>query len=349
MLSYYLFLQMLKNYTSKLKNTIIRLIGFFFLILAFSSCKSDCTQKIDTSKINIEPTFVRLEAEYPTMKTKEGAIEFLKRHQHFTSYNLNADKPIEVLINEALWLGNAPMDTLILDVENEFGDFEVEKTALTQLFKNILHYYPEFVVPEVNTIVTGFQGFIMDDTDSLLIIGLDYFLDTNASYLPPNQEIPGYMKRHLVKNNIDTKAAFAFSNRFVQASSDQKLINHMIKYGKQYYFMRQVLPCKTEYQLLDYTPNEWAEIEANDFNIYSYFSKNELFYNSRAENNRLFVGDRPNCVEIGDQCPGRIGRYLGYEIVKAYADKTGVSLREIMDETDHVKIFTQSGYKPKKP
>lgn len=331
-----------------MKKQLKKVLAFSCLVLFISACKTHCSEVIDTSKVIIDVKLARLDQEFGAIKSKEQAIAFLKKHPLFTSYNLEGGKPVEVLIQEMLLLGNDQLDTLQQDVDKQFGDFGAQKTSLEDLFRNTKYYYPDFRVPEVNTLISGFGGFIIDDADSLMLIGLDYFLDSTAHYAPDRTEVPDYIKLHLNNNTIDTKAAFALSNRYTEYTNEQKLINQMIKYGKQYYFMRQVLPCKGEHELLDYTAEQWAEIKSNEFNVYSYFSKNELFYNTKAENNRLFIGERPNCVEIGDDCPGRIGRWLGYEIVKSYAEKTEATLQQIMMETDHVKIFTQSGYKPKK-
>ena len=59
-----------------------------------------------------------------------------------------------------------------------------------------------------------------------------------------------------------------------------------------------------------------------------------------------FLGERPNVYEIGDKCPGRIGRWLGWQIVEAYAEETGASVQAIMSEKDASKILRMSKYKP---
>ncbi len=320
----------------------------FFFIFFLCSCKKKCSEQLDTSKIQIEAKVVHLEKEFSAIKTPQQAFAFLQKHKLYASYHQDAGIPRDLVLKQLIWLGSPLLDTLKMDVKNQFGDFSAQKTSLTELFKNITYFYSDFKQPEVNTLISGFGDYVINDADSLLLIGLDYFLDSTAHYQPHREEMPDYIKRYLNKNTVDTKAAYAMSNRYVQYLPDQKLINQMIKFGKQYYFMRKVLPCKEEYELFDYSANDWEEIQSNEYMIYSYFTKNELFYNTKGENIRLFLSDRPNCVEIGDKCPGRIGRWLGYQIVKSYAEKTEASLQQLMSETDHIKIFVQSGYKPKK-
>jgi hypothetical protein len=59
------------------------------------------------------------------------------------------------------------------------------------------------------------------------------------------------------------------------------------------------------------------------------------------------MGERPNVYEIGEKCPGRIGAWVGWEIVRAYmANNPRVTLQELMEEDNPKKIFTLSKYRP---
>lgn len=331
-----------------MKKSLVQLIGCLSFLTLSGSCTEHCEDVIDTSGIDMEVDLVRLETQYKGVKSPEDAQDFLARNEKFTNYNLDAGKPEELLLQEVQRLGIVPIDTLLLDVSKQYGDFQREKEELTGLFKNIKTFYPDFTAPEINTMVSGFGGYILDDGGDVLLIGLDYFLDSTATYLPPKNEIPNYIKRHLTKEKIVVKTAFALSNRFFEMETGAELINHMIKYGKQYYFAHRMLPCKEEFEILDYTPEEWEIIKKHEYSTYAYFTKNELFYNTKQEKYRLFLGESPKCTAVGDDCPGRIGRWLGYEIIKSYVENNDVSLQELMAEQNLIKIFTQSGYKPGK-
>ena len=51
--------------------------------------------------------------------------------------------------------------------------------------------------------------------------------------------------------------------------------------------------------------------------------------------------------QIDNDSPGRVGRYIGWQIVKQYMDKHPVSLKKLLI-TDAETIFKTSKYKPKK-
>jgi uncharacterized protein YjaZ len=57
--------------------------------------------------------------------------------------------------------------------------------------------------------------------------------------------------------------------------------------------------------------------------------------------------ERPATLEVGEKCPGRIGQWVGWEIVKSYMNShEEVTLQELMQSNDAEKIFKESKYKP---
>ena len=61
-----------------------------------------------------------------------------------------------------------------------------------------------------------------------------------------------------------------------------------------------------------------------------------------------FIAERPKTFEIGQNCPGRIGRWIGWEIVKSYmSNNPETSLNGLMENNNSRKIFERSGFKPR--
>ena len=61
------------------------------------------------------------------------------------------------------------------------------------------------------------------------------------------------------------------------------------------------------------------------------------------------MDERPKTLEIGDKCPGRIGEWLGWEIVKKYMEEPSLDLTDLMEISDARQVFMQSNYKPQAP
>jgi hypothetical protein len=136
------------------------------------------------------------------------------------------------------------------------------------------------------------------------------------------------------------------ASSYSQNGGENSLLSEMIDFGKIYYFLEQLLPCTEKHLLIGFKAQEWVDVMANQEIIWANFIENKLLYETSEVTKRKFLGERPVVYEIGDKCPGRIGAWLGWEIVKAYMERTDVSLKELLQETDHHKIFSQSQYKP---
>jgi len=69
-------------------------------------------------------------------------------------------------------------------------------------------------------------------------------------------------------------------------------------------------------------------------------------YEALRQEHEVFID---TTIQVGEKCPGRIGQWIGWEIVKEYMkENKEVSLPELMDMGDAQRLFKESGYKPKK-
>ena len=179
---------------------------------------------------------------------------------------------------------------------------------------------------------------------------MENFLSDKSKYYPRREVTPYYMLRHFTREKIPTK----LSNMFAQFQyvdfdkTDKSLINRMIYWGKVYYFTEMMNPQAADSTIMEYTSQEIGLLESNKVETYNYFVANDLLFNEERAAERKFLGPRPTTNEIGDKAPGRIGQYLGWDIVRAYMQENEkVTLPELLADIDHQKIFRLSKYKPK--
>jgi uncharacterized protein YjaZ len=52
-------------------------------------------------------------------------------------------------------------------------------------------------------------------------------------------------------------------------------------------------------------------------------------------------------LELDNESPGRLGQYIGWQIVKAYMENNDVSLMDMLQK-DAAEIFNNSKFKPRK-
>ena len=124
----------------------------------------------------------------------------------------------------------------------------------------------------------------------------------------------------------------------------------MIYFGKLLYFKDAVLPNKTDTEKIGYTQLELDWSRANESEIWRNFVENELLYSTNAKLPGRFINPAPFSkfyLELDNESPGRIGQYIGWQIVRAYMKNNDVSLSKMLI-TNADDIFKQSKFKPRK-
>ena len=128
------------------------------------------------------------------------------------------------------------------------------------------------------------------------------------------------------------------------------MLADMIFYGKAYYFASRTMPDVPDSVLIGYSGEEMKDVEAHQQVVWAHFVENQLLYETSHFIKKKYLEERPKTLEIGDKAPGRIGIWLGWEIVKQFMEENPeISLPELMATDDAQKIFTQSKYKPVRP
>lgn len=322
-----------------------RILILFFSLFVFACNKND---RPDVSNIKIDLKVERLEKEMFALEDKNSLKEFLEAHGTLTQGFFEADQyPHDsILINNLFRLINDPhIDTLYQEVESAFGDFSLVKEQFIQAFRHIKYYYPAFEVPKIQTVVTGF-GKDLFISDSTIIIGLDYYIGKNATYRP--LDIPNYILSRYEKDYIVPSCVLLMSSNYNQVNmEDRTMLADMIFYGKAYYFASKVLPEVQDSILIGYTSTEMEDVKAHQQIVWAHFVQNQLLYETSHFIKKKYVEERPKTLEIGNKAPGRIGVWLGWEIVKQFMkENPEVTLQELMKMEDAQKLFTQSKYKP---
>ena len=59
------------------------------------------------------------------------------------------------------------------------------------------------------------------------------------------------------------------------------------------------------------------------------------------------MNDAPFTAPVSQDSPGRLGTWLGWQIVDSYMKKNqNIGLKNLMDENNYQKILEESGFKP---
>ncbi len=327
------------------------LIFLIPIIVSVSCKKNECDTQIVLQPDQLKSLDInRLEVKLQESSGVDDVTNVLKKNRSVSNAFFDAQQypRMEILGKRIYHLYQNPnIDTLLNEVEAEYGQLESVEEQLAEAFSKIKVLFPSFQIPRIYTTVSGFYR-DMFVSDSLLVIGLDYFLPMSASYKPHLNQVPKYIQERYNKEHLPAVVMAYYSGLFTNVDpKDKTLLAEMIDYGKSIYLRKKLLSCTPEHIIMGYPEDILEDVEKNEITIWAHFVNNNLIYETTHRIKTKYIGERPKIQEIGDKCPGRIGRWLGLQIVESYADThPDLSIQEIMHYNDYRKMFMESGYNP---
>ncbi|MEZ4810588.1 MAG: gliding motility lipoprotein GldB [Allomuricauda sp.] len=314
--------------------------SIFLMAMSIFGCRETDETEGKIAKIPLDLKIVRFDREFAN--AKPGDIPNLKKRYHYL---------FPEQFSDSVWIAKLT-DTIQLELSDEvnkvFGDFDVESKDLESLFQHIAYYFPGFRAPKVVTLTSDVR---YNDrvilTDTLLLLGLDNYLGKDHHFY---QSIQRYIAAGLDKRYLSSDVASAFAKKVVGHPADRTFLSRMVYYGKELYLKDKLLPTLSDAQKIGYSDEEMDWANANEEQIWRYFVERELLYSTDSQLDRRFLDPAPFSkfqLELDNESPGRLGRYMGWQIVRAFMSKNDVGLSELLDMPAD-EILKRSNYKPRK-
>ena len=131
----------------------------------------------------------------------------------------------------------------------------------------------------------------------------------------------------------------------------QKKYNDFAKnVAKKMYLLDLYLPNVSNQEKIGYSKDKLDWAAYNEEQTWMYFIDRKLLFSTDTKLNQRFLDNAPFSkfyMEQDNLSPGKIGVWLGWQIVKSYMKHNDVSLQELL-KLDEDIIFQKSKYKPKK-
>ena len=313
-----------------------------------TGCRPDPAASALAAPIRLE----RLERPFFQIKNAAEGLQFMQAHPAVARYYLQvgqAPSP-QALASSLAQLATTPeLQKLGRETEAAFPDSTTLRQSLGTMFGKVKYYFPDFKTPPVTaTYVSGLLGKDIFVNDSLLVLSLDWFAGPKASYRP---DLPGYMLRRYRPENLLPTLATAVAGKYVprRPTVAPSVLDEMISQGKRLYFAGRMLPCTPDSLLMGYTRKELVGLEANEAKVWGHFLEKNILYATTPFLIQKYVAERPNVPEIDATCPGRVGQWVGLQIIRKYmAEHADVTLAQLMAEPSSQRILDQSHYRPKK-
>ncbi|MDO5978301.1 gliding motility lipoprotein GldB [Flavivirga spongiicola] len=320
-----------------MKNLLLCLI---ILVVAIS-CKNENTLENEIANLNIDIKVERFDLLFANI-TSENLSKLKKAYPFMFSEKYK----------DSFWIAKIT-DTLQVQlfdaVKSEFQNFNETELEIESLFNHLKYYFPEFYPPRVITTTSNvdYRNRVII-TDTIAILALDTYLGSGHEFYG---SIPKYISENLKKEQITVDLAEEYAKKYIYQGQNKTLLDEMIYFGKQLYFKDAVVPFKNEAARIGYSKEQldWAVV--NESYIWRYLVERELLFSTDSKLLGRFINPAPfskfYLEDIDADSPGRLGQYIGWQIVRAYMEQNDVTLKDMLI-TSTEDIFNNSKFKPRK-
>lgn len=312
----------------------------FLLLLIITSCNSKQEKTLDVSAIYIPFSIDRFDVDFYTT-TKKSLPTIKEKYPLF----FPEKTPDSVWVHK---INNKEEQELFSETQKIYTDISFLKDDLKQLFKHLKYYRPSFKAPKVVTLLNNidYENKIIYTKDFLLI-SLDAYL---GSKHPFYANYPKYITQNLHKERIVIDVANAIITSEIKKSTDRSFIGKMVNEGLKLYLLDVYIPTATDANKIGYTDEKLNWTITNEEQIWKYFIENKLLFSTDRTLNKRFLDLAPFSKFYKSEdnlSPGRIGAWVGWQIVRSYMKHNDVSLQKLR-KTSTEEIYKKSKYKPKR-
>lgn len=308
------------------------------LCLFFLSCDQKTKVEKEVEEIPVDIKVERFDKAFFETKP-EDLVKIKKQYPYF--FPGNDDNVWLQKMKEPIWR------EVYEEVQKKYSNFEPVREEFNELFKHVKYYFPKTKIPKVVTVI-GEMDYNAKAiyADSLVVVALELYLGKDHKFY----EFPAYIKYNFEEKQIMPDVVSSFTYRNIPAYPDKNLVSQMIFEGKQLYAKDLLLPNYTDAEKMGYKPEQIKWCEENESYMWRYFLENEMLYSLDPKLTTRFIAPAPFSkfyLEIDNDSPGRVGAWIGWQIVRSYMKNNNVPLSELL-KVNAKEIFEKSKYKPKK-
>jgi len=319
----------------------MKYVLLLFVLIFTLSCKNENQLENDIANINLD---IKVER-FDKLVAEASLNDFSKLHQAYPFMFSKND-------TDSTWI-ETKSDTLQLQIFSEvnkvFPNFDETEGEMESLFNHIKYYFPEFNSPRVITTTSyvDYKNKVIV-TDTIAIVAIDTYLGNNHKFYGGIQK---FIRDNLKKEQIVVDMAGEYARKYIYQKQNKTLLDEMVYYGKQLYFKDVTIPFKSEAERIGYSQEQLDWALANESLIWRYFVERELLFSTDSKLPSRFINPGPfskfYLEGIDSESPARLGRYIGWQIVRTYMKNNDVSLKDLLTMPTE-EVFNKSKFKPRR-
>jgi hypothetical protein len=239
-------------------------------------------------------------------------------------------------------------DTILLkiydDAVKKFDNVEKIEDELSFANEHLWEIYPGKQLPRFSMHVSGFKQNVIV-TDSMISLSIDkylgkdypiykdYFYDYQRAQMRPEFVTRDYLRAYIISS-------------LLPESKTPDLVSAMIREGKCLYVISQLLPDTDPENLIGYNGKQLKWCKNNERAVWRGTIERKFLYNSEYLIISKYMDEAPYTSLISPLSPGRIGAWVGSQIVESFVEKNPkVRIPEILQMDEH-KLLELSKYNP---
>lgn len=242
----------------------------------------------------------------------------------------------------ARFMSDTIVNRLYADVAKEYADFTAERDALAQLVARYRALFPEQSTPVIQTHISGLNRSIVT-MDSLLSVSLDCYL--GADYPLYAHRYRSYELPMHTRQRIAADVAEVLLRNALPPLSGGTLLEAMVYEGRIAYLMSGLIDDNSAEAVMGYTAQEVEWCRNYEPKVWAAIVEQSHLFASDNMIIRKYIQPAPFTATLTQDAPGRIGRWVGWRIVEAYATRRGLTPQEVAHDTlPAAEVLRLSGY-----
>jgi gliding motility-associated lipoprotein GldB len=315
-------------------------ILILFLLFGFLSCNQKSKTEKAVEEIPVSLSVNRFDQDF--FNTKPEDLNILRAKYPFFFPENTPDAYYTEKLTNSDW------QALSKEVQNQFGDFSVQTTQLTEVFQHIKFYFPTIQIPKVYTVIADMDANskVIYANDKL-IIALELYLGKDHKFY---DSFPAYLKQNFTQEQIMPDVVSSFAYGIIKPPTENSFIALMVQSGKELYLKDLLIPNFTDEAKIGYTKEQLDWSNENESEIWRRFVEDQLLFSTDSKLASRFINPAPFSkfyLEIDNETPGRLGQFIGWQIVNSFVQNNPEVALNDMLSMDAKELFEKSKYKPK--
>ena len=330
-----------------------RFLSFLILTVFVQSCSSDRLD-VDVSDVELELKLERFDKrmfEVKSLEEMKSVNEELiesggELYEFYVAEMLRSGSVYDDSIANYLFyfVSDSMMQMTYQDIQTEFGSFKDEHESVVKMFKRLKYHIPKAQMPRQLITYNSAFNYGVTSTNDRIGVGLEMYLGP-LNRIVKELGFPLYIKEKMTAEYLQVDIAHSWiMTNVLGENPGETFLDQMIYYGKLRYLIDAMIPDEDDHLKMRYTSDEYEWALASEDDIWRFLMDMNWIYSTEMKVQLRYFDEAPTTVGL-EGSPGRIGQFMGWQMVKQYMDKNeDITVLQMINEENHAKFLKT--YKP---